>query len=171
MCVAFLLLAVSVVAGGWYGTKIPFSQQWPLYEALRTTAAIIFAVVGAWLAIIYPERLRMTFKERKEKVIGEANIGKLFSPIVHSTLILSIVLIIGVVAPVLKQIDFLLPYKDVMRGASYAILVLLTFWQIWTVVLTLVPADMVKSHTDRDDAKQRAITGYSSLSKREKKTD
>ena len=160
-----------MAAGGWYGKSIPFSQQWPLYEALRTTAAIIFAVVGAWLAIIYPERLRMTFKERKQKVMGEANIGKIFSPVVHSTLILSMVLVIGVVAPVLKQMDFLLPYKEPLRGGAYAVLVLLTFWQIWTVVLTLVPADMVKSHSDREDAKQRAITGYASLSKREKKPD
>jgi len=30
-------------------------EQWPLYESLRNTSAIIFGVMGAWLAIICPD--------------------------------------------------------------------------------------------------------------------
>lgn len=53
---------VAVGTGYYFGKNVPFHEQWPLYEALRTTASIIFAVVGAWLAIIYPERLKFSLR-------------------------------------------------------------------------------------------------------------
>ena len=66
---AWLLSTAMVVVALWYGRKIPFVEQWPLYEALRTTAAIIFAVVGlgspssirtdfACLSIVRAKRLK-----------------------------------------------------------------------------------------------------------------
>lgn len=53
-----IFLMVVLIFSAYFGKNVPFSSQWPLYEALRTTASIIFAVVGAWFAIIYPERLK-----------------------------------------------------------------------------------------------------------------
>ncbi|WP_408913341.1 hypothetical protein ACJUA3_03255 [Citrobacter freundii] len=53
---------VVVVLAGILGRNVAFALQWPLFEALRTTASIIFAVVGAWFAIIYPERLKKSFR-------------------------------------------------------------------------------------------------------------
>ncbi|WP_316154691.1 hypothetical protein [Cupriavidus sp. BIC8F] len=82
---AFLLLyalfSIAVCVGGYvYGRNIPFAQQWPLFEALRNTASIIFAVVGAWLAIIYPERLKLTFREDASKKSAGPNMGMLLTP-------------------------------------------------------------------------------------------
>ncbi|EQB2067009.1 hypothetical protein ACYEVR_001146 [Yersinia enterocolitica] len=140
--------------GFWYGRFVPFAQQSPLFEALRTTASIIFAVVGAWMAIIYPERLRFTFKPDTSKTTSmPVNMGKLLHPAVNSTFILCIVLLVGVLAPLIKQITFLFPYKEWLRGVSFSLLIALTFWQIWTVILTLVPADMIKAKMDHENAK------------------
>lgn len=58
-CASVGLLVLALI----YGRNIRFSEQWPLFEALRNTAAIIFAVIGAWAAIIYPERLKIAFEE------------------------------------------------------------------------------------------------------------
>lgn len=52
--IGWTLAVAAVLAGAWFGRKVPFAEQWPMYEGLRTTAAIIFGVIGAWLAIIYP---------------------------------------------------------------------------------------------------------------------
>lgn len=140
--------------GFWYGRFVPFAQQSPLFEALRTTASIIFAVVGAWMAIIYPERLRFTFKpDSSESTSIPVNMGKLLHPAVNSTFILCIVLMVGVLAPLIKQVSFLLPHKELLRGVSFSLLIALTTWQIWTVILTLVPADMIKSKVDHENAK------------------
>ncbi|ENK7127014.1 hypothetical protein I5L07_14590 [Serratia marcescens] len=157
-----ILLLIGLISSGfWYGRNIPFAQQSPLFEALRTTASIIFAVVGAWMAIIYPERLRFTFKpSSSENTSMPVNMGKLLHPAVNSTFILCIVLFVGVLAPVVKQIPYLLPYKEPLRGLSFSLLMMLTFWQIWTVILTLVPADMIKNKVDHENAK---VTGRKSF--------
>jgi len=60
---------------------------------------------------------------------------------------------VGVLAPLIKQVSFLLPHKELLRGVSFSLLIALTTWQIWTVILTLVPADMIKSKVDHENAK------------------
>ncbi|HET8898793.1 MAG TPA: hypothetical protein VFN09_08500 [Rhodanobacteraceae bacterium] len=155
---AVLLLSMTVSMAVFVAAPVVhYAQQWPLYEALRTTAAIIFAVVGAWFAIAYPERLRL--------LSGQTNGGTrtastrmldLFAPVVHSTFILCVILLVGVTAPILKGLVTDAITVDVLRRLSFALLVFLTLWQVWTVVLTLVPADVLKSTMDEDLSIQRA---------------
>ncbi|MCR1838316.1 MULTISPECIES: hypothetical protein [Rodentibacter] len=153
-----ILLILSIATAYFVGDKITFSEQWGLYETLRTTASIIFAVVGAWLAIVYPEKLKAPFKEkRKSRSDTDTRFGMLFSPIFHSTLILCIVLFIGILAPILKQIPFFLEYKHILRAISFGVLFFLTFWQIWTVFITLIPADLLKTQSDIEIARQNHI--------------
>ncbi|MNN27869.1 hypothetical protein D3C81_1414190 [compost metagenome] len=152
----------------WLGKEVPFEKQWPLFEALRTTASIIFAVVGAWIAIVYPDRLKLSFSEGVAPTGGtQGGLSKLFSPVVHSTAILCIILIIGVVAPLIKTIPFALEHTESLRSLSYGALVSLTLWQLWTVVLTLVPADIIKTATDREDEHRGLVEGYGKQSSRE----
>lgn len=146
----------------WLGKEVPFEKQWPLFEALRTTASIIFAVVGAWIAIVYPERLKLSFSEGVgSSVASKGGLSKLFSPVVHSTAILCFILVIGVVVPLIKTVPGILEYRELLRGFSYGVLVSLTLWQLWTVVLTLVPADVIKVMTEREDAHRDLVDGYS----------
>lgn len=160
----FALVAVS--AGGWFGRVIPFAEQWPMFEGLRTTAAIIFGVIGAWMAIIYPERLKLSFRNGAPKAGPEATgLGQLFTPVVNSTAILGIILAIGVVAPIAKRYPLDLNVEW-CRGISYALLVALTLWQLWTVLLTLVPANSIKSFADREDAKRQVLDGLTSMTQK-----
>ncbi|MDG2959866.1 hypothetical protein P7L91_03290 [Bisgaard Taxon 10/6] len=153
-----LSLTLSSMAAYFVGDKITFSEQWGLYETLRTTASIIFAVVGAWFAIVYPEKLRAPFRERTtQQINSDTRFGTLFSPIVNSTAILCIVLLIGILAPILKQCPFFLEHKGIMRAISFGLLCYLTFWQIWTVFITLIPADMLKHQSEVDIARQNSI--------------
>lgn len=155
-----IAFSLSVIAIGFYvGRNIPFAEQWPLYEALRTISSIIFAVVGAWLAIIFPERLRLSFQNDKSapEVKEGQGVSKLFTPVVNSTVILCIVLLVGVLAPIVKRLDFLSLYVFEIRGLSYGMLASLTLWQLWTVILTLVPADMVKTLADKEDGHRQRI--------------
>lgn len=164
--VAGALSVALVVAGFWYGRTIPFATQWPLYEALRATAAIIFAVVGAWLAIIYPERLRFSGRRDSEMATkpekGEG-IGRFFTPIAHSTAILCLILLIGIVAPIGKQLPIVLQHVEVARSLAYGVLVSLTLWQLWTVVLTLVPADEIKRASDSEDRRRDLMAPLTKL--------
>lgn len=157
----FLLLLAAVAVGFIYGREVPFEEQWPLFEALRTTSAIIFAVVGAWLAIVYPERLRLTLSPTADHQAKQSpnNIGILLSPIVNSTVVLCIVLLLGVLAPLLKRADLVEMYLAESRGISYALLVALTLWQAWTVILTLIPADLLLSRSNQEHKRRDVLEG------------
>lgn len=165
----FAIFALVVCAGGWvYGRNIPFAQQWPLFEALRNTAAIIFAVVGAWLAIIYPERLKLTFRgESGEKAIGP-NMGMLLTPAVHSTILLVILLLIGIIAPLAKQLPVVIAHADVCRSMSFITLSALTLWQVVIVVITLFPAEAVQTQASVEAAEQEVVRQYGRLRQRVK---
>lgn len=169
---AWLLSAAMVVMAGFFGKHVPFSEQWPLYEALRTTAAIIFAVCGAWLAIAYPDRLRASFGifAKRPKGMNE-RFSDLLTPIAHSSIILCVVLFIGILAPILRNIALLVEHAMVVRTASFMLLVALTLWQLFTVVLTLVPADTMKSQADQEAARQRSIEALRGLASEASRPD
>lgn len=161
-----------VVFSFWLGREVPFKEQWPLYEALRATAAIIFAVVGAWLAIIYPDRLKISFNQLKGGKRPEKNgsgIGKLFTPVAHSTIILCLILLIGIAAPLIKRIDIFYQHVELMRGLSYALLSSLTLWQLWTVILSLVPADVIVTQSNKDERRQKTLDSLTSQAHYEKR--
>lgn len=152
-----IIITLIIIFSAYFGANVPFATQWPLYEALRTTASIIFAVVGAWFAIIYPERLRKSFRGGGGAFDSNGSgITRLFTPIVHSTAILALVLVIGVVAPLVKQFSFVVEYKGFYRGLSYAVLVFLTLWQLLTVLYSLIGPDMVKRHNSEQERARNA---------------
>lgn len=126
-----------------YGVNIPIKEQWPLYESLRNTSAIIFGVMGAWIAILYPLSVKSDQCENGSEMVSESSIRKLIMPMLYSTLILSAVLIVGFLSPILSQIPILVTYKQVVRGCSFSFLGVLTFAQLWAILLSLMPNDLV----------------------------
>lgn len=161
VCLSGLALCM---AGFYFGRAIPFAQQWPLFEALRNTAAIIFAVVGAWLAIIYPERLKLSFgKSSGVAASSNGNVGLLLTPAVHSTIILVCLLLIGVVAPILKQVPGVMNYVDGFRGTSFFLLTSLTLWQVAIVIVTILPADLVKANYDNEQTTKKLLDAQDAL--------
>lgn len=44
----------------------------------------------------------------------------------------------------------------------------LTLFQLWTVLLTLVPADTIKSFVDHEDEAQRVLEGLTMLNQKKK---
>ncbi len=138
------------------GRNIAFNEQIPIYDGLRNTSAIIFAVMGAWIALLYPGKLSQAFGQKpyKEKAGDIDQINRLFRPMIYSTVILMVVIGVSFVVPLAKQIDYLHPYKEVFRSVSFGVIAFLTLLQFWSIMLTLVPGDTIKD--DLDDIKSRA---------------
>lgn len=156
-------VAIILIAGACiFGREVAFAQQWPLYEALRNTAAIIFAVVGAWLAIIYPERLKLSFGKKAEDSSSSANLRILLAPAVHSTIILVILLAVGIAAPLVRRIPYALAHVEFFRGLSFIILTVLTLWQIAIVIIAIVPIEFLLNQASDDDARKKLSDHYGS---------
>jgi H+/Cl- antiporter ClcA len=140
------IIAVIVALGGYLvGAEITISEQMPLYESLRNTSAIIFGVMGAWIAILYPNALLKIYSkiEITESEKESKNIQQLISPMVLATFIVSFVLIVGLIAPIFRRIPLLLSHHELMRSISFSTLCTLTFLQLWALIATLAPSDMI----------------------------
>lgn len=139
-----------------FGENITIEEQTPLLEGLRNTSAIIFGVMGAWIAILHPESLKKIFGQNSGGVSAEdrETINLLLSPIIISTFILSIVLVMPLITSIGKSIPYILEYKHELRGLSFAILGCLTILQLWTLVLTLIPGDILKRNMQRQETKE-----------------
>lgn len=144
-----LILAVFVcvisVAAGWWGRHIPFAEQWPFYEALRTTAAIVFGVMGAWVTMLYPRALESILRRDKATAAKEeGRVHALLLPVKLSTAVLVAVLLIGPLSALLKHIVVNPVWLPWARGSSFGMLVFLTLAEMAAVILTLWPIDSTK---------------------------
>lgn len=112
--------------------------------------------MGAWLAILHPDSLKKVFRSDGAKLPDqeENTIMLLLSPIVISTAIIATVLVLFPLVEFSKTIDYLVSYKGVLRGAAFALLSTLTLLQLWALILTLAPGDLVKKHIDKENAKK-----------------
>lgn len=157
--IVFILIFLSVASVCYiYGRNVPFSEQWSLYEALRTTAAIIFGVMGAWIAIVFPNSLTRIFdksyENKKEEVL---KIKRLLFPLSVSTAILAFVLLLGVAAPILKQLSLIQQHVEIGRGLSFSLLGILTLIQLWTLIASLAPGESLLFELAKEEDKSQVL--------------
>lgn len=141
-----VIVGVSIIFGG----SLAFKDQMPIYDGLKSTASIIFGVMGAWIAIVYPTKLADIFGDKpfNEKKKAIEDIKVLFKPMIYSTVILIIVIAMSFLVPLAKQITCLQQYKEVFRALSFGGIALLSLLQLWSLVLTLIPAASLKEEVD-----------------------
>lgn len=155
----------------YYGKFIPMKEQIPLFEGLRNTSAIVFGVMGAWIAVLHPDSLKEIFGQNRQNIPKKdrETIKQLLSPILISTCILSVVLIIPLFISIGKTIPILLQYQSTFRSASFSLLGCLTFLQLWALILTLIPGDIMKRNIQKQEAKDKVIDNLFSETKKNNK--
>lgn len=156
----FLFAGLLSCIAGWAGTGITFSNQWPFFEALRTTASIVFAVMGAWVTILYPKALESVIHRSAMAPASdhEDRIAALMLPLKLSTAVVVVVLMLGPLALYLKQLSLIVGYLHIFRGLSFGLLVFLTLAEMGAVLLTLWPIEAAKGEVSaaHEKKKQRA---------------
>lgn len=157
--VVFCIAATSVGAGYFFGQNVPMAVQAGLFGLLNTTASIVFAIIGAWLAIVYPERLKLGLRPGMQvtQSHGGDNVSLLLRPAKHSTFLIAILLIIGVSVPLLRQLPWAIDHTLELRGVSYALLITLTWWEIVIIFSTLFSTDLMERSTKSEDL-QRVLS-------------
>lgn len=144
--ILFTIVCLLSAAAACWGRYIPFAEQWPFYEALRTTAAIVFGVMGAWVTIIYPKALESILKrDYMAAGIEEGRVRALLLPVKLSTGVLVAVLLVGPISVLLKHIVTDSAWLPIARGGSFGLLVGLTLAEMAAVILTLWPIDSTSS--------------------------
>lgn len=58
LAIFIFLILIPVYLIFMYGKNVPYSDQKDILDSLKDTASIIFAILGAWIAVIYPKELQ-----------------------------------------------------------------------------------------------------------------
>ncbi len=136
LIVGVALLPILVAA--FFGRFVPVADQAQLHEALRTVASILFAIIGGWIALIYPRALEQVLRHRENSNDSQVqNVRRLLRPFLYSTIVLAAGLIFNFLHAVLKNLPFMYPHTPWLRSISLSMLTLLVLIQLWAVLLTL----------------------------------
>ena len=166
-----IIILLTAVSGYCFGQAVPMSEQLPIFDGLRNTSAIIFGVMGAWLAILHPSSLKQIFSRQTSGISSDdrKTINLLLMPILVSTFIISIVLIIPLISAAAKSIPVLYENARIYRGVSFSLLACLTILQLWALILTLLPSDILKRMIQKSEAKEKIRDGMFSATRKKKK--
>lgn len=142
-----IIFALAVVLT-WVGSGFISVTKFEFYDgilgALLNISAIIFAIIGAWIAILYPRAIAANFKmttydkERFDKLTEDADY---LSELVEVVLVSSIVLLSVLSAEFINLIvakavpNGIWPY---LRLAGFAVLAALTISQIWVILKVII---------------------------------
>lgn len=138
-----------------FGADIKLSEQWPYFEALRTTTSIVFGVMGALLALIYPEVLKPAMRD-VSSLSGDGNLRRVLLPCASSA-----VLLIGLVmlAPIFAWINVATSKEaeSIAQQAMFALFCILSYWQIVILQMVLLPMESLLANTTIAAARSRLI--------------
>jgi hypothetical protein len=137
-----LLCSSAFAIGLWAGRGILFVDQVQLLRELREVSTIIFGIMGAWSAIVYPEELKRKLMATEATALDPETLErfqKLMHCIVLSAGIVAIILVMQFGAAILGQFHWVQHHCIYFRAISFAIGCVLAVSQIWVVFLMLVP--------------------------------
>lgn len=145
--------ALAGYLGYHFGADIPLSEQWPYFEALRTTTSIVFGVMGALLAVVFPEVLKQGLRGAGAPS-GETNLRRVLLPCAYSAVLLIILIVL---APFFAWIKATTPAKAVseMQQTSFGLFCILSYWQVVILQMVLFPLDTLMSNTTVAAARER----------------
>lgn len=149
----FSFLTIIVMAGVTVflfkaGMDITYALQEKYFDGIRSIAAIIFGVSGAWLAITYPkalssaEQARNTDSDHRKRALADASDdAEVLLGFVHTMIVSIIVIAVSLAIPFAKealtQWPWALAHKGYFRGSLYAILWVLAVVQLSLLLTTL----------------------------------
>ncbi|MCY1163614.1 hypothetical protein D9M71_23000 [compost metagenome] len=149
-----------------FGKWIPFEDQKNIFENITSTTSIIFAILGIWLALFYPDTISKIFNEKETsglKKIYEDDQNEIFKrlslSLVITTFILILCILTNFVIFTVKNISIFVPIKYWLRSLFFAYLFLLSIFQIFALLCTLLPNSFLeislKKNKENEDFAKR----------------
>ena len=140
-----LILVVLIAGLGYhFGAPISLSAHWPLFEALRTTSSIAFGIMGALLALVYPDAIKNALSGRTAPAQdSDGGLSTLVAPCGHSALLLILLVAIAPVIAWLGTFDAKTsPLETVtIQQAVFSLFCVLSYWQVTILLMVLIPFD------------------------------
>lgn len=126
-----------------FGAPVALKDQWPLFEALRTTTSITFGVMGALLALVYPDAVKNALRGGPNTQDNDGGLNRLITPCGHSAILLVVLVTLAPVLAWLGTFDLKLNPVEVtaFQQFSFSLLCVLSYWQVLILLMVLIPFD------------------------------
>lgn len=141
--IKYLILAIVAAIATYLLKDVVSSLGYSAYKetlaALLNMSSIIFAIIGAWIAIIYPRAIGRAFKGESvnDKTLKDADkdadyLSELVEIVMVSAIVLMIVLTIQFAVPIMKEL-ITGNWIEYSKYAAFYIVCLLTLSQLYAV--------------------------------------
>lgn len=137
----------------------PTSEMLQSFDVLRQTSILIFGVVGAWIAVLFPMLYADSTQNSEKRDSIKKLLHKLFLPITFSLYIVTITLVVPILISIAQKIP--IPYCIIpcLRGSLFGMICVLTAFQLYAIILALDPFDFVKTKSsiekEKNDSQER----------------
>ncbi len=154
------IVIVSFFVGIFFGKYITYESQARLLDTLRDSSAVLMAVLGVWLAVMCPDILPKLFSGESVKVdsIVLNRIQTLIVPLMIYSTIICFEILIPWLALILKQIPYCTNNIFFMRQISFVIISFLCLVQILSLLLVLVPVEMLSLSAKVNNIRERFLS-------------
>lgn len=150
-----------------YAVNIDYDDYDDVLNSLMNVSSIVFAIIGAWVAIVYPQALNRLVSSgteesgRESSVSGAEEDANYLSDLIEIVLVSSFVLLcvlsIMVAVPILSEV-FSSSVKSLLRVVGFGIVIFLSFLQIFSIA-RVVLANYYFLRELRDKIKSKKIDG------------
>lgn len=160
----FLRLGV-VIAVAWlgyrFGTPIALNDQWPLYDTLRNTTSIVFGIMGALIALVYPDAVKNALRGGASVQPTDGGLRKLITPCGHSAMLLVILVILAPAIAWITTLDAANYAAEIasLQKVSFSLFCVLSYWQVVILLMVLIPFDDLYSKVNEDIRRARLRRG------------
>lgn len=137
--------ALTGYIGYHFGAVVKLEDQWPYFEALRTTTSIVFGVMGALLAVVFPDVLKSGLGGAVTTG-GESNLRRVLLPCANSAILLIVLVVLGPAFAWIKATTLVGRAADVQQ-MLFCLFCILTYWQVIILQMVLLPMDILLSNT------------------------
>ncbi|WPC35149.1 hypothetical protein O4M77_01535 [Acinetobacter sp. YWS30-1] len=165
----FLFTLIAFFLGKW----IPFEYQKNIFDSITSTTSIIFAILGIWLALFYPDTISKIFKGDTSSSSTEAHekdkdeiFKRLSLSLVITTFILILCILSNFIIYPIKNISLFEPIKYLLRSVFFAYLFLLSIAQIYALISTLLPNNFIETTMERNKENERFAKRNGPLSRK-----
>lgn len=121
-----------------YVTKISYAEYKDILGALLNISSIVFAIIGVWIAIIYPGAIgkafqpNLTSKDVENLNSDSTYLSELVETVLVSAFVLMMVLLIQFFVPILK-VSIPNSYLSIVKIIGFFVISFLTFLQLYAV--------------------------------------
>ena len=151
------MVVVIAWLGYHFGAPIALKDQWPLYDALRNTTSIAFGIMGALIALVYPDAVKNALRGSSPTQAADGGLGKLITPCGHSAMLLVVLVVLAPFIAWVGSFDLKTLQAEVttIQQVSFSFFCVLSYWQVIILLMVLRPFDDMYTKVSHDIRRER----------------